>query len=405
MLRAGQPLSPTRVRAPAKPGGSKRRGLARRLATGAVLAAMMLPSSGPEAQSADGASGGRPAESEARESEAGELTAVEQPPTLTYVEGDVRVVRRHRTFVPDALFGAPLEPFDFVATGSESYASVRVGSGREAVRLSLEPESTVVIRPSEEGEAMRVELLHGVVSAEVEVRAPVAMLFDVGRLEAADADFALSRGVLGGFRVDAARGQVTVRVDSGRPQRLFATPERSVIYYAGSRLFENVAGAAGLPSEWEEARRAVAAASAAALPGDRHDDLVEASRNPLIARAAAYAAAEEAFNEAYRDMTHGEPAALEWMRAGDVHASVGEETIEALEGPLARLEAAREELEPLFRQWTSLSPLVPGDLRPQSVSRDRRIIVERLHTTRHLMQLFFESTGRLPEVRTTNRTE
>jgi hypothetical protein len=86
------------------------------------------------------------------------------------------------------------------------------------------------------------------------------------------------------------------------------------------------------------------------------------------------------------------------MRDSDTRRQLSDEVAAEIESRLARLEAARRAFEPLYLELASLGPVLGPESLPPAVSEDGRIITERLHTARHVLRLFHESQGRLPEV-------
>ncbi|MFO7782551.1 MAG: hypothetical protein R6W94_13105 [Spirochaetia bacterium] len=329
--------------------------------------------------------------------------AAQQNPRLTYVEDAVEVVREHRTLQPRLLFGAPLEPFDFIATGADGLAEMRLGAtgteatgteatGTEATGTEAPAEAAVTLLRLDPDSALMlhthsplvVELLHGSLSVETGAAGEITLLLREGRLEATDAAVSVGRGAFGRLRVEAINGRATVFVDEAEPPRLFAREDRSVLLSPDRRAFENTRPTGDL-GQWRGARLMVAAMASA---GETHATILERSRLYTLAKAE--------YDTAYADAVRAEPSILGWMRSADVERSLTDATAAEIEAPLAALEEARREFEPLYRELEALVPVVGADIVPASVSEDSRIIEERLHTTRHLLRLFFESQGRLP---------
>ena len=232
-----------------------------------------------------------------------------------------------------------------------------------------------------------VELIHGSLSVETGAAGGVTVLLREGRVEATDAAVSVGRGALGRLRVEAIEGRASVTVEGADPPRLFAREDRSVLLSPDRPAFENTVPSGDI-GQWRGARLMVAA-MAAAGSGNAHAGILERSR--------LYTAAKAAFDTAYVDAVRAEPSILGWMRSSDLERSLSDATASTLEAPLATLEEARREFEPLFRELEALVTVVGAEVLPASVSEDSRIIEERLHTTRHLLRLFFESQGRLPE--------
>jgi hypothetical protein len=214
----------------------------------------------------------------------------------------------------------------------------------------------------------------------------VTVLLREGRVEATDATVAVARGAFGRLRVEAIEGRARVSVDGADPPRLFAREDRSVLLSPDRRAFENTLPAGDL-GQWRGARLMVAAMASAGA-GEAHATILERSR--------LYTRAKATFDTAYADAIRAEPSILGWMRSADLERSLTDATAGEIEAPLAALEEARREFEPLFRELEALVTVVGPDLVPASVSEDSRIMEERLHTTRHLLRLFSESQGRLP---------
>jgi hypothetical protein len=218
----------------------------------------------------------------------------------------------------------------------------------------------------------------------------VTVLLREGRVAATGADLAVARGPAGALRVEARAGRAAVHIDDARPPRLFADPQRWVVYSPQPPAFENIEPAGGLGA-WRSARLAGAAMQVSAA-GEATQ-----GRAALATTAfAAYPPAREAFDRAYRDLIDAEPAILEWMRDADVRRRLSDAVADEIEAPLAALEETRRELEPLFHGLAGLAPLAGAESLPGEISRDARIITERLHTARHLLRLFFEHRGRMP---------
>ncbi|MFP4373838.1 MAG: hypothetical protein ACLFPO_05895 [Spirochaetaceae bacterium] len=317
--------------------------------------------------------------------------AAQEHPTLTYVEGEVEVVRELRTLQPELLFGARLEPFDFIATGADGLVETRVGAvggapgsdDAAAVRLRLDSDTAVMLHTHS---PLVVELLHGSLSVETGAAAAVTVVLREGRVEAADAAVSVARGALGRLLVEAPEGRATVSVDEGGPRRLFAREDRAVLYSPERPAFENTPSSGDI-GQWRGARL-MGAVMAAAAAGEVREEI--ASRSELYTRA------KGEFDAAYRNAVRAEPSILDWMRSADRERSLDDATAAELDAPLAALEEARREFEPLFRELATLMSVADGEALPPSVSEDSRIIVERLHTARYLLGLFHESQGRLP---------
>lgn len=323
-------------------------------------------------------------------------------PTVTFVDGRVEVVREHRSLRPDLLFGAQLEPFDFVATGADGVSQLRMGEAAAAVRLRLDPDSAIMLHPfagagdatsaPEPSTARRliVELLHGSLAVQAAEGRGVTILLREGRVGAAGADVVVARGPAGALRVEARAGRATVHIDDARPPRLFAGPERGVVYSPQPPAFENTEPAGDLGA-WRSARLAGAAMEIPAA-----GDAPRAQEAVAPTAFSAYPAARADFDRAYRALIDAEPAILEWMRDADVRRGLSDAVADEIEAPLAALEEARRELEPLFHGLLVLAPLAGEATLPDEISRDARIITERLHTARHLLRLFFEHRRRMP---------
>ncbi|MFW6223666.1 MAG: hypothetical protein ACOC4A_02140 [Spirochaetota bacterium] len=326
--------------------------------------------------------------------------AAQEHPTLTYVEGEVEVVRELRTLQPGLLFGARLEPFDFIATGPDGVVEMRFGAlggapGAEAataeaataqeaaIRLRLDSDTAVMVHTHS---PLVVELLHGSLSVETGAAGAVTVVLREGRVEAADAAVSVARGALGRLLVEAPEGRATVSVDEGGPRRLFAREDRAVLYSPERPAFENTPSSGDI-GQWRGARL-MGAVMAAAAAGEVREEI--ASRSELYTRA------KGEFDAAYRNAVRAEPSILDWMRSADRERSLDDATAAELDAPLAALEEARREFEPLFRELATLMSVADGEALPPSVSEDSRIIVERLHTARYLLGLFHESQGRLP---------
>lgn len=329
---------------------------------------------------------------------AAQENGAQEYPRLTYVDGAVQVVREHRTLQPALLTGARLEPFDFIATGADGVAEMRLGAesaggpGTEAptARLRLDPDTALMLHTQI---PLVVELLHGSLSVETGAAGGITVLLREGQVEATGAAVAVARGALGRLRVEAIDGRAAVSVDGADPPRLFAREDRSVLLSPERRAFENALPTSDL-GQWRGARLMVAAMAAAGA-GEAHAGILDRSRLYTLAKAE--------FDTAYGDAIRAEPSILSWMRSADLERSLSDATAAELEAPLAALEQARREFEPLFRELEALVSVVGTDVLPVSVSEDSRIIVERLHTARHLLRLFFESQGRLPEGGPTRR--
>lgn len=339
---------------------------------------------------------------------AAQENAAQQNPRLSYAEGAVEVVREHRTLQPGLLAGARLELFDFIATGADGVAEMRLGAesgaaagtgaqgaapgtGTEApaaaptTRVRLDPDTALMLHTHS---PLVIELLHGSLSVESPAAAGgVTVLLREGRVEATDAAVSVARGALGRLRVEATEGRAMVSVEAAEPPRLFAREDRAVLLSPDRRAFENTLPGGDL-REWRGARLMVAAMATAGA-GEAHARIID--------RSALYNLAKAEFDTAYRDAIRTEPSILGWMRSADLERSLSDATAAELEMPLAALEEARREFEPLFRELEALVSVVGADVLPASVSEDTRIIIERLHTARHLLRLFFESQGRLPE--------
>jgi hypothetical protein len=337
---------------------------------------------------------------------AAQENVAQQQPTLSYVEGAVEVVREHRTLQPGLLFGARLESFDFIETGVDGVAEMRLvaesgaaagteaqagaSAGTEAAapasttRLRLDPDSALMLHTLS---PLVVELIYGSLSAETGVGGDVTVLVREGAVEAGNTAVTVARGALGRLRVEAIEGRASVTVEGEDPPRLFAREDRSVLLDPDRRAFENTVPSGDI-GQWRGARLMVAA-MAAAGSGEVHAGILERSR--------LYTAAKAAFDSAHAEAVRAEPSILGWMRSSDLERSLGDDTASTLDAPLATLEGARREFEPLFRELEALVTVVGAEVLPASVSEDSRIIEERLHTARHLLRLFFESQGRLPE--------
>lgn len=341
---------------------------------------------------------------------AAQESATQQNPRLSYVEGAVEVVREHRTLQPGLLAGALLESFDFIATGPDGVAEMRLGAafggpggpgepapgtgteatGTEAAgeasttRLRLDPDSALMLHTHG---PLVVELLHGSLSVETGAAGGITVLLREGRVEATDAAVSVGRGAFGRLRVEAIEGRAMVSVEGADPPRLFAREDRSVLLSPDRRAFENALPTGDL-GQWRGARVMVAA-MAAAGDGAAHAEILDRSR--------LYTPAKTGFDAAYADAIGAEPSILSWMRSADLERSLSDATAAEIEAPLAALEESRREFEPLFRELEALVSVVGPEVLPASVSEDGRIIEERLHTARHLLRLFSESQGRLPE--------
>lgn len=326
-----------------------------------------------------------------------------QAPVLTYADRGVELVRAHRELLPESLFGAELEPYDYLATGRAAVAELRLATGDGAVELRLEPDSAVMLHPgpmfptasgapaapdAPTAPTLVVELLHGSLSFEAQAAAPLRVVLREGTIEAAAAAGAVGRGPLGGIRVEGRSGRLVVRLSQVEAGRLFATSERWVLYDPERGTAENTDAAGGMGS-WRASRLTVAGMAAGRAADSARPDAAAATReSPAGAdRVATYEDARAAFDAAYARAIEAEPAILRWMRDADAARALSPETAARLGPTLGELEEARREFEPLFFEQIARRAVVPNELVPGSVVEDGRIITERLHTTRHLLRL------------------
>lgn len=323
---------------------------------------------------------------------------------LTYADRGVELVREHRELLPEALFGAELEPYDYLATESDAVAELRLATDEAAIELRLDPDSAVMLHPAPPPAAtppgpaanpvLVIELLRGSLAFEAGPAVLLRVVLREGTAEAAGAAGAVGRGPLGGIRVEASSGRVVVRLPEVDAGRLFATAERWVVYDPERGTAENTAAAGGMGS-WRALRLTLAGMEAGRTAASARPDAGAAARpGPAEAdRVAAYEDARGAFDAAYADAIEAEPAILEWMRDSDAARSLSVDVATRLAPALEALEEARRAFEPLFFEQAARRSVVPDDILPRSVVEDRRIITERLHTTRHMMRLLRASGG------------
>jgi hypothetical protein len=250
--------------------------------------------------------------------------------------------------------------------------------------VRLDPDSAIMLHPfaADAADRLVVELVHGSLSLDAGDGRPVAVLLREGRVEVVGGAITVARGAAGGLRVEAREGRASVRIDEAVPPRLFASPDAWVVYSTAPPAFENVEPTGGVAG-WRSARLVMAA--------------MDASTPAARSAASAYPQARREFDRAYRDLIDAEPAILDWIRNADLQRMLSDATADAIEAPLSGLEEARRDFEPLFHGLDALAPVVGADTLPEHVSRDGRIITERLHTARQVLRLFFERRGRMPQ--------
>lgn len=324
--------------------------------------------------------------------------------TVTYLQGDVTVVRDGRRIWEEIDFGFPVESFDMVETGQDGLAELLLdrAGGLEA-RVTVQPETSFYLdvdtRRTDAPGAL--ELLGGSIGLAIgrpgagfQVRTEAATMGVRGTV------FSVATSVQGDILVTCTEGSVACSTDGG--PMLLATPERAVEARVGETLRNLTVG--GVNDE--------------AFRRDWMLDRLAAFRSqplPLLDYyAGRYLQLRDRFRDAYRTLMDRRDILDKWM-AEDERGVAGSmmERMRERRAILPGLLRMRRVLFFLERVYFRLDTLIGamddriGDARLSTGAtvrefaalfrNDAGLLSSRMHEVRYVFKLFADrNDGRLP---------
>ncbi|MFW5717726.1 MAG: FecR domain-containing protein [Spirochaetota bacterium] len=337
---------------------------------------------------------------------AGPPLPADEVATVTYVDGYPEVVRDAKPLVGDVDFGFRLESFDAIRTDEASSLAISIDAetGIDA-DVTVEPETHFYLDLSamRSEQSAALELVGGTLSviarrlagdSSLQVRTIAATMGVRGTT------FSVETGPAGELLVWADEGLVEVTNVAGRT--LFASPGEAVEIDESQHVFRTLRYHRSRLAEFRREWRT-----------QRTERMLE--RIPHLVRFSGrrYLAARERFVAAYGELIARRDVIDEWIdeqRRGVRPEPDSLPDAADLARVVARARATMAAFEPLLHRIGRLEPLlgehvVGVEVRPgttaadliRSVNNDRRVMIERVRTVRHVLKLYAQrNDGRAP---------